>query len=116
GGSVEDSGEGPAAPGTRLALGTRLGRPATVVPAVTGAKATSAACHPASAGEVREMGSGLAARAPFPWPAVAGLPGAGGWSAPARLGAGAGAGPAPPAAGAAAGLAPGRPAPEPTDC
>src|SRR6266699_4128591 len=38
-------------PGTRFAFGTRLGRPARVVPEDTGACATSAACHPSSAGE-----------------------------------------------------------------
>src|SRR6516164_6641122 len=38
-------------PGTRFALGTRLGRPELVVPEDTGASATSAACQPASAGD-----------------------------------------------------------------
>src|SRR5690242_450940 len=43
--------EAPTPPGTRFAFGTRLGRPARVVPEDTGACATSAACHPSSAGE-----------------------------------------------------------------
>src|SRR5580704_3046726 len=42
---------GPAPPGTRFALGTRLGSPASVVSANTGARTASAACHPASAGD-----------------------------------------------------------------
>src|ERR1700722_14032243 len=42
---------GPAPPGTRFALGTRLGSPAPVVSANTGARTASAACHPASAGD-----------------------------------------------------------------
>src|SRR5260370_529236 len=46
-------------PGTRFAFGTRLGRPARVVPEDTGACATSAACHPSSAGDDQpaELGS-----------------------------------------------------------
>src|SRR5215470_18294584 len=48
-------------PGTRFAIGTRLGRPARVVPEDTGACATSAACHPSSAGEDQpaELGTWL---------------------------------------------------------
>src|SRR5215468_3073869 len=48
-------------PGTRFAFGTRLGRPARVVPEDTGACATSAACHPSSAGEDQpaELGTWL---------------------------------------------------------
>src|SRR3984885_3582810 len=42
---------GPAPPGTTFALGTRLGSPAPVVSANTGARTASAACHPASAGD-----------------------------------------------------------------
>src|SRR5215468_3967892 len=52
-------------PGTRFAFGTRLGRPAPVVPEDTGACATSAACHPSSAGEdqLAALGTWLDARA-----------------------------------------------------
>src|SRR5215468_1315487 len=52
-------------PGTRFAIGTRLGRPARVVPEDTGACATSAACHPSSAGEDQpaELGTWLGAGA-----------------------------------------------------
>src|SRR5215831_4384972 len=48
----------PTAPGTRFAFGTRLGRPAWVVPEDTGACATSAARHPSSAGEDQPAGLG----------------------------------------------------------
>src|SRR5215471_2348185 len=48
----------PALPGTRFAIGTRLGRPARVVPEDTGALATPAACHPSSAGEDQPAGLG----------------------------------------------------------
>src|ERR1700722_17629393 len=40
---------GPAPPGTRFALGTRLGSPGSVVSANTGARTASAARHPAAA-------------------------------------------------------------------
>src|SRR5690349_142698 len=50
--------EAPALPGTRFAIGTRLGRPARVVPEDTGACATPAACHPSSAGEDQPAGPG----------------------------------------------------------
>src|SRR6266480_1587137 len=50
-------------PGTRFAFGTRLGRPARVVPEVTGAWATSAACHPASAGDDQPAEAGTGATA-----------------------------------------------------
>src|SRR4029077_20187383 len=50
-------------PGTRFAFGTRLGRPARVVPEVTGACATSAACHPASAGDDQPAEAGTGATA-----------------------------------------------------
>jgi len=50
-------------PGTRFALGTRTGSPAAVVPADTGACATSAACHPASAGDDQvSVGAAVAGR------------------------------------------------------
>ena len=52
------AGEGPALPGTRFAIGTRLGRPARVVPEDTGARATPAARHPSSAGEDQPAGLG----------------------------------------------------------
>src|SRR5690348_18412661 len=57
-GAAAGTGEAPALPGTRLAIGTRLGRPAGVVPEDTGACATPAACHPSSAGEDQPAGPG----------------------------------------------------------
>ncbi len=62
-----DAGEVPplTPPGTRFAWGTRLGNPATVVPAETGACATSAASQPASAGEVQSLAV-VALTAPVP--------------------------------------------------
>src|SRR5882757_3687638 len=57
---------GPAPPGTRLALGTRLGSPASVVSANTGARATSAACQPTSAGEDQAASSGSGSEAVRP--------------------------------------------------
>src|SRR5258708_37385231 len=42
-----------AVPGIRFALGTRLGKPATVVPPEVGATAASATFQPSSAGEVQ---------------------------------------------------------------
>src|SRR5260370_33803493 len=54
----------PTPPGTRFALGTRLGSPTAVVPPETGACATSAASQPASAGEGQSPETApLAARA-----------------------------------------------------
>jgi hypothetical protein len=46
-------GSGGAAPGTRLACGTRLGRPACVVPPVVGELAAAAASQPSSAADDR---------------------------------------------------------------
>src|SRR5690242_409814 len=57
-GAAAGTGEAPALPGTRLAIGTRLGRPAGVVPEDTGDCATPAACHPSSAGEDQPAGLG----------------------------------------------------------
>jgi len=47
----------PTDPGTRLALGTRLGSPAWVVSPAVGAATTCAARHPSSAGDVHDDGS-----------------------------------------------------------
>src|SRR5260370_7635172 len=64
-GAGADAAGAPTPPGTRFAFGTRLGRPARVVPEDTGACATSAACHPSSAGDDQpaELGSWLGAGA-----------------------------------------------------
>ena len=45
-------GSAAAVPGTRLALGTRLGSPAVVTPLDDGSAAAAAACQPSSAGDV----------------------------------------------------------------
>ena len=52
-----------AEPGTRLAWGTRFGRPAAVVPPVAGVVLAAAARQPSSPGEVQLRG-GSAAGAP----------------------------------------------------
>ena len=44
----------PTEPGTRLALGTRLGRPACVVSPAAGTASASAARQPSSAGEIQD--------------------------------------------------------------
>src|SRR5260370_40571578 len=64
-GAGADAAGAPTPPGTRFAFGTRLGRPARVVPEDTGACPTSAACHPSSAGDDQpaELGSWLGAGA-----------------------------------------------------
>src|SRR6185312_2550922 len=68
--AVSESGaaaSGPTPPGTRFWFGTRLGRPAPVNPADTGACATSAARHPSSDGDdqLAEAGSGAGADRPI---------------------------------------------------
>src|SRR5437868_8244072 len=56
---------GPALPGTRLARGVRLGRPAPVRPPRAGSAADRAASHPGSAAEVHGSGAGLSAGSPW---------------------------------------------------
>src|SRR5713226_10597388 len=73
-GAGADAAEAPTPPGTRFAFGTRLGRPARVVPEVTGACATSAACHPASAGDDQPAEAGTGATAGLDTVAVQSAP------------------------------------------
>jgi len=47
----------PMEPGTRLALGTRLGSPACVVSPAAGSVSACAARHPSSAGDVHDDGA-----------------------------------------------------------
>src|ERR1700753_1730767 len=56
----------PTDPGTRLALGTRRGRPAVVVSPVLGAATVSAARQPSPAGEERQPGASPVP-APLAW-------------------------------------------------
>src|SRR5690606_37708996 len=51
GGAGAGDGAGAAVPGTRFALGVRLGRPELVTPPIAGSRAATAACQPVSAGE-----------------------------------------------------------------
>src|ERR1700753_689401 len=58
--------DSPTDPGTRLARGTRRGRPADVVVPVVGAATVSAARQPSSAGECHSAWAGWACWAPVP--------------------------------------------------
>src|SRR4051812_15095164 len=71
GGACGSTGAGE--PGTRLALGTRLGRPEEVMPPSEGSAAACAACQPTSAGDDHAFdSSGSAWSSPSPFLATGG--------------------------------------------